>query len=249
MEYFELSNPWLIKLTSFLLWSNLYIYTVINSPEKSPEWCSRVVTLLHGTVAAIVGFYQCGVRTLNNADQLTSKVMPSQYALMLWSWGYFAFDLLWCVVYWTDAILMLFHHFSALAAITIYMQMDYTGCTFACTLVLMEITNPLLQMRWFLKKQGYGDTYIFLFIEVLYLILFLSLRGILGTCIIYWVFKTDIFCIEEKIITVILYIVSIAFIYDIAGYVVYKYKKELVSIKNYWLSKICKLLQGDIINI
>lgn len=74
--------------------------------------------------------------------------MPSQYALMLWSWGYFAFDLLWCCIYWSDASLMLCHHVSALSAITIYMQKDYTGSTFACTLFMLEITNPLLQMRW-----------------------------------------------------------------------------------------------------
>lgn len=67
---------------------------------------------------------------------------------MIWSWGYFAFDLLWCLVYGTEGNLMLAHHGVALAAISIYTQKENIGCTYACTVALLEITNPLLQTRW-----------------------------------------------------------------------------------------------------
>lgn len=80
-----------------------------------------------------------------------------------------------------------------------------------------------------------------MFIEVLYLTMFLFLRGILGTCIVYYVvFKSDVFTAEHKIITLLLYIVSIAFMYDILGYTLYKYKKEIVS-KNELLTYLLKI--------
>ncbi|CAG9785444.1 unnamed protein product [Diatraea saccharalis] len=143
----ELSSASLLKLGSFLFWGSLYLWVSVQFPKYSPEWWSRAVTLLHGSVATVVGLTQCGVTTLS-AWTLTMKIRSHHYALMVWSWGYFAFDLLWCLTYWRENKLMLCHHISALIAITIYMHKDYTGCTFACTLAMMEVTNPLLQTRW-----------------------------------------------------------------------------------------------------
>ncbi|KOB66642.1 Uncharacterized protein OBRU01_16518 [Operophtera brumata] len=186
----ELSFASLVKLVSFLFWSGLYLQSAVAWPQRSPEWCSRLVTLLHGSVAALVGLMQCDVTNLSPCT-LTMKVTACHYALMVWSWGYFAFDLLWCLVYWSESVLMLCHHSSALAAITIYMQKDYTGCTFACTLALMEITNPLLQTRWLL------------------------------------------FDLDEKLISIMFYIVSMAFVYQIVGYVLYKYKTKIGALRDF----------------
>ncbi|CAH2076113.1 unnamed protein product, partial [Iphiclides podalirius] len=142
----ELSAVSLVKLSSFIFWGGLYLWWAVDS-NRSPEWCSRVVTLLHGSVATCVGLAQCGINTLSSSS-LTTKLTLGHYALMVWSWGYFAFDLLWCLLYWTNSYTMICHHISALVAINFYLGKDYTGCTFACTIALLEITNPLLQTRW-----------------------------------------------------------------------------------------------------
>ncbi|KAF9409921.1 hypothetical protein HW555_010853 [Spodoptera exigua] len=229
----DLSAASLLKLTSFVLWNWLYIFTAENSPDKSPEWCCRILTLLHGTIATIVGLTHCQWYKLT-PWHFTRRILPSQYLLMVWSWGYFAFDLLWCLVYWTDSVMMLFHHIAALIAITRYMQKDYTGCTYSCTLVLLEITNPLLQTRWFLKHEGYGKTKLYFMVELLYLIMFLVLRGVLGTYLMYLVFKTDYFDLEEKLLSLTFYLVSLAFVYDIAGYIRYKYRNEISEFREFY---------------
>ncbi|KAM3964318.1 TLC domain-containing protein 5-like [Aphomia sociella] len=228
----ELSGASLLKLVSFLFWSGVYLWCSVRAPEKSPEWCSRAVTLLHGSVATIVGLSQCGLRSLTPC-RLTMKLSARHYALMVWSWGYFAFDLLWCLVYWTENNLMLCHHASALIAITIYMQKDYTGCTFACTLALLEVTNPLLQTRWFLKHEGYEKNVLYLIVEASYLIIFLAARGVLGTYIMYKIMKSDMFDMDEKLMSLVFYLVSVAFMYDIMGYVVYKYKNKIEEFKGF----------------
>ncbi|XP_072938796.1 TLC domain-containing protein 5-like [Epargyreus clarus] len=227
----ELSLPSLMKLVSFSFWSWMYLWCSVGS-EKSPEWSSRVVTLLHGSVASVVGVSQCDVFNLSKC-RLTMKVTPAQYALMVWSWGYFAFDLLWCLLYWPTSYVMLCHHASALIGINIYMNKDYTGCTFACTVALLELTNPLLQIRWFLRECGYNKTVIFYTVEILYLIAFLTLRGIVGTYLIFKIMNADILDLDEKVISFVFYVVSVAFIYEIIGYVLYKYRSKVEEFKGF----------------
>ncbi|XP_059049578.1 TLC domain-containing protein 5-like [Achroia grisella] len=228
----ELSAASLLKLVSFLFWSALYLWCSVRAPEQSPEWRSRVVTLLHGSVATIIGLSQCGVQSLTPC-RFTMKITARHYALMVWSWGYFAFDLLWCILYMNENILMLCHHASAVIAITMYMQKIYKGCTFACTLTLLEITNPLLQIRWFLRHEGYDKTLIYIIVEASYLIMFLGARGLLGSYIMYKILKSDLFDMDEKLMSLVFYIVSIAFMYDIFGYVLYKYKNKIEEFRGF----------------
>lgn len=71
-------------------------------------------------------------------------------------------------------------------------------------------------------------------VEVLYLGMFLVLRGILGTYLVYLVFSTGYFDWEEKVLSVIFYAVSLAFVYDIAGYIRYKYRDEISEFREFY---------------
>ncbi|XP_045495161.1 TLC domain-containing protein 5-like [Colias croceus] len=238
----ELSTASLIKLSSFVCWTWSYVFCAAKFPGKSPEWYSRAVTLVHGTVATGAGLWQCGVFSLTR-ERLTSKITWAHYATMVWSWGYFAFDLLWCIIYWTESYVMLCHHICALIAINIYMSKEYTGCTFACTLALMEVTNPLLQTRWFLRYEGCNKNILYHLVEIVYLISFLTLRGIVGTYLTYRILHSDIFDMDEKLISLVFYIVSLIFISQIVGYVAYKYKTKIEEFKGF-LVEIGLILNG-----
>lgn len=76
----ELSLASLVKLVSFLFWGGLYLQSAVSWPQRSPEWCSRLVTLLHGSVAALVGLLQCGVSSLSPC-RLTSESIPTHTTL------------------------------------------------------------------------------------------------------------------------------------------------------------------------
>lgn len=84
----------------------------------------------------------------------------------------------------------------------------------------------------FLRSEGYDKTMLYFIVELTYLVSFLFLRGVLGSYIIYKVLQSDLFDLDEKIISLIFYFVSLAFIYDIFGYIFYKYKARIVSIYN-----------------
>ncbi|XP_061730041.1 TLC domain-containing protein 5-like [Cydia pomonella] len=229
----ELDTPSLLKLASFLFWSCLYLLSCVRQPDKCPEYHSRVVTLLHGSVSSVVGLAQCGLGSLSIC-RLTAPVLPGHYALMVWSWGYFAFDLLWCLMYWNQGPLMLAHHFCTLVAITIYMHRNGTGCSFSCTMAFMEVTNPFLQIRWFLKTEGYGRTMLFYIVDILYLSSFLLIRGVLGTYILYKIMPVKVFGIDQKMIAISLYIISIGLMRELISYISYKYKdRAIASVTNF----------------
>lgn len=80
-----------------------------------------------------------------------------------------------------------------------------------------------------LRDGGYGKTIIYYAVEIIYLVMFVILRGPFCTYLIYKIFNSDILDTDEKIVSVVLYVVSIAFIYEILGYVTYKYKNKIVS--------------------
>lgn len=82
----ELSTASLLKLLSFLFWSGSYLWCIAKEPGRSPEWYSRAITLLHGSIATYVGLLQCGVRSLS-PSMLTSKYLTyyNKYLIALFS--------------------------------------------------------------------------------------------------------------------------------------------------------------------
>ncbi|XP_053612251.1 TLC domain-containing protein 5-like isoform X2 [Plodia interpunctella] len=224
-HHLELTGASLLKLSSFMFWSWLYLWIAAVLPGQKPEWYSRVVTLLHGSIAAAVGLIQCDFRNISPA-RLSATVTTYQYALMVWSWGYFAMDFCWCLVYWSENLVMLVHHLGAIYAVDIYMRKENSGCTFACTLALMEITNPLLQTRWLIKQEGLEKSLYFLIVEVTYLVMFIVVRACIGSYVVYKILGSDLFGYDEKLITLVFFFVSWAFMYEIFGYVRYKYRNR-----------------------
>ncbi|KAI8422514.1 hypothetical protein MSG28_006327 [Choristoneura fumiferana] len=240
----ELSFQALLKLSSFLFWTWLYFWFKYKVPEKSPEFYSRAITLVHGSVATVSGLIQCDIGNIC-LHRFTTPILLSHYLLMIWSWGYFAFDLLWCLLYWRESKLILFHHFCSILAIDFYMQKEQTGCTFSCTLALMEVTNPLLQTRWFLRNMGLEQSKIFLLVEVLYFVSFLVVRGMLGSYLLMKIITLDTFGIDQKAIAIGLYIISAALIWEILSYVLHKYKNKLGKFRSF-LSEMGIILDEQI---
>lgn len=94
-----------------------------------------------------------------------------------------------------------------------------------------NILNHYLSLFRFLRDEGYDKTTIYLIVEVAYLSMFLLVRAVLGTCLIYIIMKSQLFDLDEKLISLTFYIVSMAFVYEIVGYVLYKYKTKIVSVR------------------
>lgn len=91
------------------------------------------------------------------------------------SMGYFVFDLLWCFVHGEHPI-MKFHHILTVTGL-IYFSFKITRHSYNIfALFLSELTNPLLQIRWFLKHHGLRSGLAFKIVEVTFIVSFFLIR-------------------------------------------------------------------------
>ena len=89
--------------------------------------------------------------------------------------GYFTFDLIWCIKH-GETWVMLFHHVLTVIGLFYYSFKISKQFFIVYALGLTEITNPFLQVRWFLKHHGMRDGILFKIIEPCLIILFFVIR-------------------------------------------------------------------------
>jgi hypothetical protein len=74
--------------------------------------------------------------------------------------GYFIFDFAWLLVHQPTEYVMMVHHITSGSGLLFSLYYGVSGCELLATIGGAEVSNPLLQARWFLKetKQHYGTT-------------------------------------------------------------------------------------------
>lgn len=200
----------------------IFLYSIVRRllPQKSPEYCIRIVTLFHGLVTSYYGIHEC----MDGALAGTPLPQTNNQAIILaFSASYFVLDLIWCLLYQTETMLMLFHHIYSVIALIRILTQGYSGSQSVCGLATAEITNPLLQTRWFLRTAGYQDSALFIMIEVLFMMTFACARILFGTIFTIAVVFSMTNDVEFKFLTIIIYILSWLFVVNIVQYVQKKY--------------------------
>lgn len=90
----------------------------------------------------------------------------------------------------------------------------------------LELTNPLLQLRWFLRTAGYNNTPIHTAVELLFVVLFLVMRLVFGSVLTYTSLTSSKVKVDIKICITFLYLVSLAFIFYIFQFIKKKYSTK-----------------------
>ena len=86
-----------------------------------------------------------------------------------------AFDLFWCIKY-NESKLMIFHHTLTVVGLIYYNFKVSQQFVIVYSLGITEITNPCLQLRWYLKYHGKRDKLFFRIVEIIYITLFTIIR-------------------------------------------------------------------------
>ncbi|XP_045479695.1 TLC domain-containing protein 5-like [Harmonia axyridis] len=208
-------------LVSTSLWTFGYFVIRRLLSTKPAEYSSRVISFIHGLVGSIVGLSQCFLNE-NPFEHPSWITNDTQKLLLIFSLGYFIFDLTWCSYYKTETGLMILHHIYSIYTLKGLLAKEYSGAQACCCIGCMELTNPFLQIRWFLRSDGYHKTIIFLLTEVFFFILFLIMRLVIGSYILFTVFseKNDA---DFKIATALLYFISLMFLIQMLKYASLKY--------------------------
>lgn len=218
--------PPLAALGSFLLWSDLYLLLRVLQPRWTAEWACRVATTIH---ASTVAFLCCssvvvlGPWPFHYIGRTNTQLHTAIVVLTI---GYFVFDFAWCVGMQTEGAVMLLHHVVSIFGFSYVLYTGKYGCEISAVLGASEVTNPLLQMRWFLKQTGRYSGSVEKAVDWMFVCLFCSLRLGVGTAFFFCFFSSpDVDAIARYGATAF-YIISIVFGIQIMLYMHRKYFKR-----------------------
>lgn len=80
---------------------------------------------------------------------------------------------------------MLLHHTLSIAGLSVTFAMKVYGTEIVTTIFGAEFTNPLLQLRWFLKETNNYDTLLGDIVDISFMVLFGLFRIVIGTILLY----------------------------------------------------------------
>lgn len=153
-----------------------------------------------------------------------TKNTPLQISALVVSLGYFIFDMAWCVYFRTEGLVMLAHHTMSILGILLTLWLEESGIESCAVLFGSEITNPLLQTRWFLKHSGRYDSFLGDVVDILFVALFVFMRIFVGGAMLY----CELISPRPKFIIkcggVAMYTLSWVFMADIVRFTYRKYQ-------------------------
>ena len=144
----------LAAVGSLLLWTDLYFIIHALNYRRSPEWNCRLVSALHAVIATSLCFVSAFLTGPWPFSYLGEANTSLHNVAMLISLGYFLFDFTWCLYMKTEGPVMLAHHVVSLVGLSYILCVGESGSELIAVMGASEVTNPLLQLRWFMKQSG-----------------------------------------------------------------------------------------------
>ncbi|KAJ3694301.1 hypothetical protein LUZ60_009781 [Juncus effusus] len=163
--------------TSFLIIRNLF-------PKRPHDFCSRIVSTMHATVAVCMAFLSVQDWTCPVCP-LASKSSPSQMKALALTLSYMIYDLL-CTIYGDNFTMdNAIHHLVSIIGIGAGLVYQKCGSEMIASLFITEISTPFLHMREILKEFGIKDTDLNLLVDVLFGVIFSLARMVGGPYLTY----------------------------------------------------------------
>lgn len=143
------------------------------------------------------------------------------------SMGYFSHDLIWCLVHGETPV-MISHHLLTVTGLFYYSFKLSKQFIIVFAIGLTEISNPLLQVRWFLKYHGMREGIIFSIVETVFITIFLGMRVFILSYYCYraWFDVSLGFTADDLTFTTLGLLTGYALSYQMIGYIRYMRKKE-----------------------
>ena len=174
------SISWLLLLSS-LLWLAFYVFIVSINYKRSQEWNCRIVATCHALLLTTWVDLICFVIGPWPFSHFAEpNTMPQNVALFI-SAGYFIFDTLWCLIMQTEGVLMILHHLISMLSLVGGLLHGRSASEITAVIWGSELTNPFLQIRWFLKQTDQYDTTFAKVNDLVFLSLFMLVRIGIGT--------------------------------------------------------------------
>lgn len=139
---------------SFLAWTDSYFILHTFNRRYSAEWNCRVITAVHSVIITSLCFTSAVLTGPWPFSYIGGSNTSLHNTIMVISLGYFLFDFLWCVYMRSEGPVMLAHHLVSILGLAYSIFQGKAGSELTAVMGASEFTNPLLQMRWFLRESG-----------------------------------------------------------------------------------------------
>ena len=144
---------------------------------------------------------------------------------MIFSGGYFVFDFAWCLLKGNESMLMLLHHVISIFSLIGGLWLNHSGAEICITLWGSELTNPFLQIRWFLKEVKEYDNDFGKLNDFTFFWIFAFSRIGIGSGLAYLFYHSEKTIFIIKIGGFLFYALSIVWMWQICLFVKRKYFK------------------------
>ena len=211
---------------SFLLWTDLYLILHALNRRCSSEWNCRIIATFHGALSASLCLLSAVFLGPWPFSYIGEKSTELHTIIMVISLGYFLFDFSWCMYMQTEGPVMLAHHLISLFGLVYALYQGRYGSELTAVMGASECTNPLLQLRWFMKETGHYTGKKAVIVDYLFVSLFLAARLGVGS-VFHYVCQTS-----PKLNLIVkaggnaFYIVSVAFGVQLLIFFYRKYVKK-----------------------
>lgn len=139
---------------SFLAWTDSYFILHTLNRQCSAEWNCRLITAVHAVVSTSLCFTSAIITGPWPFSYIGGVNTNLHNAIMIISLGYFVFDFLWCLYMKSEGAVMLAHHLVSILGLVYCLYQGSGGSELVAVMGASEVTNPMLQLRWFLKESG-----------------------------------------------------------------------------------------------
>lgn len=226
----EYNKTTVLYMTAFFLFYSI-IYRVMRwtiREKRPPEYICRLLTFGHGLFCCVnCMYYVCGPALgINKVESIPFQILLSH------SMGYFTFDIIWCFVH-DEAFIVKFHHVVTCSGLIYYSFKHRQQYVIVYALGLTEITNPLLQTRWYMKYHGMRDSLLFKAIERIFIVSFFSLRTIVFSYYAYlsWTVPELNMTPDDLTFITLGLLVGYTLAWQMFSYIMYQFKKSKRSKK------------------
>lgn len=222
------SGPSLAVLGSFLLWGNIYLLLhALLRPHRSTEWTCRIVTTLHAFLLSGLGLasmFILGPWPFHYLGQPNTQLHTDTVVLSL---GYFLFDFTWCVSCQRVDWVTLLHHAVSVFGFSYVLYSGRYGCEITGVLGASELTNPLLQLRWFLKHSDMYSGGVERAVDWTFATLFCSIRLGAGSVFFFTFVSSPEVDTVARLGATGFYVIGVVFTVQIAVYLYHKYFRDI----------------------
>ena len=173
---------WIFQQCSPRIWPTTY--SKLTTPGQQAYWYCSIVSSVHAIMITISSFlcgYQGGFFT---NDDLFQASTCSTTCLSMFC-GYIVSDFVWLYFYrhdWPGSSAMILHHIIAFLSYA-DLNAQHIGHNLVLMCLLLEVTTPFVNCRWFLSQLGQKDSSLYIVNGLIMTVSWLLMRVMLGAYI------------------------------------------------------------------